>query len=643
MSAKPINKLKALGVSEIWQLPLLLPKRYMDLRESLIVDRFNGLTNGQYCVARGLLHEYRLVRNTRPHRISVQLVDTAGRTINATFFGNTKEYLPILADKLHEPFVMTGTVDYFSGNPQLKKPEMVPESQLGRVIPIYPGKTGIIKSAVVFEHMQTLLPEAIPACADKLLRELDWSAAEEAAKMGLVLNGNGEHKLADLLAVIHAPPTPDAGAQAIQLLKLVATGHRLQCAKREAQRPICRHAGLDIAQTLPSALFTETALRPTDEQKAAVEDICWDLRSDQPMNRLLSADVGYGKTYVAAAATAAAYRSGGKVVWLCPNQPLAVQTRDAIVGWWPDLNPTLVVGDQAQTQLEARFLIGTTALLHRLPADRQINLLVCDESQKFGLAQIRGLVGEQTHLLNCTATCIPRTAALVAFAGMDVSRLTTPHVQKTIKTRLVTLAQRKPLFESIKRNLLAGHQALVVYPLAESSEQLASDRKSAEGAFKLWDKIFPGRVQYIHGKLSDTDKLDAVRAMRENRADLLISTTAIETGIDLPRLRHVVIVHPERLGLNTLHQLRGRVARTGGVGRCDLYIPKDISAESRKRLDILVRYSDGFDVARENMRLQGFGELGASGTEQSGQTESFIPGHKLNFKEINWVVNRWLS
>lgn len=365
------------------------------------------------------------------------------------------------------------------------------------------------------------------------------------------------------------------------------------------------------------------------------------MRSNQPMNRLLSADVGYGKTYVAAAAAAAVFRSGGRVAWLCPNQPLAVQTLNAIAGWWPDLNPLLVIGNQSRTRIESRFLIGTTALLHRLPADYRLNLLVCDESQKFGMAQIRELIDEHTHLLNCTATCIPRTAALVTFAGMDVSRLTTPHVAKTIKTRLVTFAHRKPLFESIKRTLLAGHQALVVYPLAESSTQQASDRKSAEGAFKLWDQLFPGRVRYIHGKLSDADKLDAVNAMRENCADLLISTTAVEVGIDLARLRHVVIVHPERFGLNTLHQIRGRVARTGGKGRCDLYIPKDISTDSLRRLEILVRYSDGFDVARENMRLQGFGELGLSGVAQSGQSESFIPGHKINLKEINWVFKRW--
>lgn len=641
MNATPLGKLNTLGILEFWQLPLLLPKHYIDLRDSAIVEQFRVWLEGRFCVVRGVLTEYRVVRDSVPNRMIVTLVDTSGLTVQATFFGRTKDLLPILADKQRSTVAMTGTMSFFSGRPQLKNPEWVDETQLGRVIPVYPGKPRVIHSARVFETMQTLLPEAIPACAQKLLEDLNWSVAEESEKIGLVLNGNGDSRLSALLTAIHQPETVELGGKAIQLLKLVATGHVLSRAKREAQRPVNGHAAIPIAPALPAKLFSEAALTPTPEQQAVVEDICRDLRSNTPMNRLLSADVGFGKTYVAAAAAAAVFRSGGTVAWLCPNQPLAVQTQQAIAGWWPDLEPVLILGNQAQTASVARFMVGTTALMHRLPPNKQINFLVCDESQKFGLAQIRSLIGEHTHFLNCTATCIPRTAALVAFAGMAVSCLTRPHVDKTVKTRLLTKAHRIPLFESLKRTIQNGHQALVVYPLAESSAQLAKDRKSAEGAFALWDAVFPGRVRYIHGRLSDQDKLNAVQAMRDNDADLLISTTAIETGIDLPRLRHVVIVHPERLGLNTLHQIRGRVARAGGFGRCDLYLPKDLEPDSLKRLEILVRYTDGFDVARENMRLQGIGDIGSSGLAQSGQTESFIPGHKINFKEIHWVLNRW--
>jgi ATP-dependent DNA helicase RecG len=178
--------------------------------------------------------------------------------------------------------------------------------------------------------------------------------------------------------------------------------------------------------------------------------------------------------------------------------------------------------------------------------------------------------------------------------------------------------------------------------LAETKDAELIDKKSAEGAYALWEKHFPGRVRYMHGKLKEHEKLSALAAMRSDEADILIATVVVETGIDLPRLRHVVIVHPERLGLNTLHQIRGRVARKGGVGICDLFLPEPISDDSRKRLDILVRHTDGFDVATENMKLQGFGDMGTSGVAQSGKSISFLPGHTLGYIEIKWVADRWL-
>ncbi|MGZ8239467.1 MAG: helicase-related protein [Methylobacter sp.] len=264
------------------------------------------------------------------------------------------------------------------------------------------------------------------------------------------------------------------------------------------------------------------------------------------------------------------------------------------------------------------------------------------EEQKFGSSQKNNLAGPTTHILKATATCIPRTAALLEYGGMSVSRLTKAHVTKQIKTRLVTAENRKKLFASIKRNVQNGHQALIIYPLAETQDAALVDKKSAEGAYALWEKHFPGRVRFMHGKLKEQDKLSAIAALRADQADILISTTSVETGIDLPRLRHVVIVHPERLGLNTLHQIRGRVARKGGIGLCDLFLPAAISDDSLKRLDILVRHTDGFEIATENMKLQGFGDLGKSGTAQSGKSLSFLPGHKLEYSDIQWFAERWL-
>ena len=619
----------------------MLPTKYLDLNHDQLTTYFADLPDGDKVILYGTLIEYSVHRNSVPSRTVAKLADENGHEVMATFFGDPRIYTADLEAKLHCKICFSGQIGYYMQFSQLRNPVVIDATLIGRVIPIYPGKAKVITSETVFEHLQhSLLPVTIPMAADWLRQKLKWSSGEEARKLSVMKELSTNPMFETLLNVIHFPPTVRHGLLACRLLKLIATYDVLTGARAETYRERTIQSAIHIPTETLDCLLSETDLKPTEEQRDVIREICADIASDQPMLRLLSADVGFGKTYVAAAAGAAVVRAFGRVVWLCPNQPLAVQTRDNIAGWWPDIAPGLVIGD-TNTMPDSKFLIGTTALHHRLPKNFHPDLLIIDESQKFGTLQKDGLAGTATNILNATATCIPRTAALLEWGGMAVSRLTKAHIQKEIKTRLVAPKYRQALFESIKRNVLAGHQALIIYPLAESKEESSVDRKSAEGAYELWNRHFPGRVRYMHGKLKDEEKLSAIAAMRSDDADILISTIAVETGIDLARLRHVAIVHPERLGLTSLHQIRGRVARRGGIGRCDLFLPKEVGEDSMKRLEILVRCSDGFDVAAENMKLQGFGDLGTDGTAQSGKSLSFIPGHKLDHKEVEWVADRW--
>lgn len=643
-SSQSINlgRLKSLGVTASEFVPFLLPRKYLDLREDQLNTDFSDLPDGEKCIVYGELKEFEVYRNTVPSRTVAKLIDDCGNEVSATFFGDPRLYAPELEDKLYCKVCLAGTIGYFKQFAQLRNPAVIDSDYVGYVVPVYPGKARVISPETVFEHLQlSLLPVTVPMAAQWLREKLRWSSETEATRLSAIPGLDSNSNLETLLNVIHFPSTVRDGLFAIKMLKLIATFDVISGARSETYREQNIRSSVHIPHESIEQLLCETELKPTDEQRQVIQEICADIRSDMPMLRLLSADVGFGKTYVAAAVGAAVVRNGGTVVWLCPNQPLAVQTRDNIAGWWPDLAPGLVVGNSKEMP-DSKFQIGTTALHHRLPKVFHPDLLIIDESQKFGQLQKDGLSGPATNILNATATCIPRTAALLEWGGMAVSRLTKAHVQKEIKTRLVTMKYRQALFESIKRNVLAGHQALIIYPLAECKEEEAIDRKSAEGAYELWNRHFPGRVRYMHGKLKDEDKLSAIAAMRNNDADILISTIAVETGINLPRLRHVAVVHPERLGLNTLHQIRGRVARRGGIGRCDLFLPKEVGEDSIKRLEILVKFSDGFDVATENMKLQGFGDLGTEGTAQSGRSLSFIPGHKLDHKEVEWVAERWL-
>lgn len=574
-------------------------------------------------------------RDSRPSRTLVVLSDRHDRLLWATFFGDPREILGKIGFPVGR-ICLRGTVDVWKNRLQLRNPVWIEAEDIGRVVPVYPGKDGVISPATVRQRMDGLLADAIPMAAAWLRRRLGCSPGQEVNLVGRFLETDLAPDFERLLASIHFPACPETGAAACRALRRLATLDVLKQARAATIRPAVPGAGIFIPDAAIDQILADTSLMPTKEQRAIVGEICRDMAGNQPMLRLLSADVGFGKTYVAGAVCAAVARLGHRVVWLSPNQPLAVQTRNNLATWWPELEPGLVVGD-ADGVPETRFLVGTTALLYRLPAGFQPTLLVIDEEQKFGAQQKSGLAGPKTHILKATATCIPRTAALLEYGGMAVSRLTTPHVRKEIRTRIVTAEHRAKLFDSIRRTVGAGYQALIIYPLAESHTEAEVDRKSAEGAFALWEKHFPGRVRFMHGKLREADKLSAIEDMRTDRADLLISTVAVETGIDLSRLRHVVVVHPERLGVNTLHQIRGRVARTGGVGLCHLFLPAPIGEESLTRLKILVEHSDGFDVARENMKLQGFGDIALGGNDQSGASYSFLPGHVLEYADVEFV------
>ena len=182
-----------------------------------------------------------------------------------------------------------------------------------------------------------------------------------------------------------------------------------------------------------------------------------------------------------------------------------------------------------------------------------------------------------------------------------------------------------------------GKQVLVVYPKRQDEDEQAA-RHSVDGAFRLWDKIFPGQVRLAHGGQTDEEKGAALRDLRENRAQILVATTVVEVGIDLPNLYHVVVVHPERHGLSGLHQIRGRAARKGGVGYCDLYLPEPVSADSMERLKVLTLTENGFEVAEHDMRLRGIGDLAKESEKQSGADETFLFGRPVRVEVLDAVL-----
>lgn len=638
-AALPLGRLSVLGIHSPREAVLSLPAHYLDLRSAAIRANFSRLRSGETAVLRCVGSGQALTHAGPPVRSTFSVWDDQRYAVRVTVSGDAR---PLLARiKSGRVFHLRGEVGTWNGRLQLSNPSVIDRAWIGRVVPVYPGKPRVISPETATERIAALVDgAAIREAAAWLRGRLGWTQGDEARRLAELPGKSPRSSLEALLSEIHRPASPESGLECGDALRRLAALDLLLTARQSVERPPAPGAAIAVPDELRRQLVSATALTPTGEQWAAIREICAAMGGERPMHRLLSGDVGSGKTLVAGLACAAVVSLGGRAVWLAPNQPLADQTHRSFSKWWPDLDPARVTGDTGGLP-DSPFLVGTTALNHRLDAASAPNLLVIDEARKPGMSQKFRLAGPGTHVLVATATCIPRTAALMEYGGLGVSRLTAQPVEKDIRTRIVHSGLRERLFAAIRRTVERGFQALVVYPLAESRTDQERDLKSAEGAFRLWDRHFPGRVRLAHGRMKDHEKLAIMADLREDRADLLVATSPVEAGLDLPRARHIVVVHPERLGVNALHQMRGRVARQGGVGIFDLYLPEPVKEEAMARLNILINETDGFRVAEAGMRLEGFGDF--AGTRQSGGSRTFIAGYAPDFGVIEWVAGRWLG
>jgi ATP-dependent DNA helicase RecG len=348
----------------------------------------------------------------------------------------------------------------------------------------------------------------------------------------------------------------------------------------------------------------------TEEQVKTIEDIQNDFTKDTASKRMIVGDVGSGKTMVI---LASAYMIGdAKSILMAPTTILAQQLYEEALKFLPEMSVTLVTNKTKKTDLsEYDFIIGTHALLYReLP---KAALVMVDEQHRFGTKQrsvLEKLVSEgekKPHFLQFSATPIPRTLAMIESAHIDVSLITTTPFTKDIDSKVIHKNDFKELVVHIREEIQKNNQVLIVYPLVTQSEVL--DYQSIEEARAYWENNF-NDVYVTHGK--DKEKEQVLLDFRE-KGSVLISTTVVEVGISLPRLTTVVIVGAERLGLSTLHQLRGRVSRTGLKGYCYLYTNKS----SSERLDKFVKTKSGFDIANLDLKFRKSGDL-LKGLSQSG-------------------------
>ncbi len=387
---------------------------------------------------------------------------------------------------------------------------------------------------------------------------------------------------------------------------------------------------LSIRNTYSSALLKALPFSLTRAQIKVLEEICLDLTQNHPMQRLLQGDVGSGKTIVATFAALQAIENGYQVAFMAPTEILAEQHYLKLLEWLSPLGitPVWLSGSlkkkekSAAAKLiahgETQIAVGTHALFQTSVEFNNLGLIIVDEQHKFGVQQrlaLRGK-GKEPHQLMMSATPIPRTLAMSYYADLDVSVIDElPPGRTPIRTKLISDRRREEVFERVRAACLQNQQAYWVCPLIDESEAL--QLQTALETYETLTKIFPElSVGLVHGRLENSEKARAMAAFKTGDIHLLVATTVIEVGVDVPNASLMVIDHAERMGLAQLHQLRGRVGRGAAESLCVLLFQQPLSELARARLKIIFENTDGFEIAQQDLRLRGPGEL--LGARQSG-------------------------
>lgn len=500
---------------------------------------------------------------------------------------------------------------------------------VGRVVPLYPLTEGVsadlVRKAVVAALPAAVhLPDALP----------------EPVRQG--------HNLAPLpvaIAHIHFPPDDEVLNQARRRLVFDEFFYlQLGLLHRRREQTVETSAVLTTAGSLLEQFYALLPFSFTGAQQRVVQEILGDLQQSVPMNRLVQGDVGSGKTVVAIAAILAAIQSGYQAAFMAPTEVLAEQHYRKLVEWFNQmfLPVELLTGStrtakrreihrQLQTG-ELPLLVGTHALIEDPVQFQRLGLVVIDEQHRFGVAQRAKLQqkGDNPHVLTMTATPIPRTLALTLHGDLDVSQIDElPPGRKPIQTTLLHGRDRPHAYDLMRREIAQGRQVYVVLPLVEESEKL--DLKSAVDEHQHLQEIFPEfAVGLLHGRLSSQEKDEVIQQFRRNETQILVSTTVVEVGVDVPNASIMLIEHAERFGLSQLHQLRGRVGRGSDQSFC-LLMTASKAEVAIQRLKVLEQSQDGFFIAEMDLRFRGPGEV--LGRRQSGLPD-FALASLINDQEV---------
>ncbi len=597
-----------LGISTVGDLLRFFPRDYEDRTQLLPIMSLQADTPA--CFVASVVTTPHTHRIPKPGQKSLELTkvtvaDHTGR-LNLTFFNAS-----YTAERLQkgETYCFYGTLvgDYLGY--AMTNPLFEPLDSMGKVTgcicPIYPLTAGLTNK-VVAQTIQLALEKELPP---------------ELLPRG-VLDAYDLLDAPNAYRCIHSPKSHEELQAARKRLIfeeffLFSAALSIVRAGRGKQE-IAPYQNTDL-----QAFYNALPFRLTNAQQRVIDEILHDLVSGKPMSRLVQGDVGSGKTMVAAAAAYCAAKNGKQVALMAPTEILAKQHYDRLMPMFEPLGIrcSLLTGSQKMSEKrenrqalaggDVDLVIGTHALLSDTTVFQNLDLVIADEQQRFGVAQRAKLLskGSSPHLLIMSATPIPRTLALILYGDLDVSVIDElPPGREPVESFLVDERYRARLNAFIRKQAEENHQTFIVCPAIEESE--TESLKAAEiWAQTLKQTVFPNlRVALLHGKMKGQEKDAVMQAFAAHEYDILVSTTVIEVGVDVPNATLMVIENADRFGLSQLHQLRGRIGRGGAKSYCIL-VSDNENAETRQRLKALCATTDGFKVAQEDLKLRGPGDF----------------------------------
>jgi ATP-dependent DNA helicase RecG len=620
------EKLAARGIRTPHDALFFFPKGYEDRRRIVPIRSVRpGITvpvRGQVLSVRGS------GRGWWGRRVlDVVISDGSGR-LSAKWF----HYRPSLAEKFRigETVFLCGTVRRFQFQFEMHHPEILGVAEefdpvnMGRIVPVYPEIEGI---------------------APRTLRKIQWEVVRKYAASvkeffpRWMLDATGVPPIHESLEILHFPP-PETDAEPLLSFsspsqkRLIfgelfyiqwALAKRRSGMLREASSPLPwdREIVEEIKRRLPFLL--------TKAQRRVLNEILKDMSLPHPMHRLLQGDVGSGKTIVAWVASMVAWKKGAQTALMAPTEILAEQHYNRFSSLCSGLPVGIVLltsrlspkeKERVRNEIregKADVVIGTHAIIQEGVEFREMALGVIDEQHRFGVLQRAALRGKgklSPHLLVMTATPIPRTLAMTLYGDLDVSVINEmPPGRIPVETKVVTEDRRMETWERVRKELAADGRAYIILPLVEESEKLSL--RDAKRTYEKVREVFPDiGVGLLHGRMNADEKESVMRRFQAGEIRILVSTTVVEVGVDVPEATVMMVEHAERFGLSQLHQLRGRVGRGSRPSLCFLMVGNEQGEEAAARLSVMEKTNDGFRIAEEDLKIRGPGDF--AGVRQSG-------------------------